>query len=312
MKNKILSMLEVDTNLTYNENKNILYGTYKNYYTYIQAFPAVILINLPVQLSEAYTNKELNLLLTKLTKDYSNIQSAAYNNNSIQIRFEYKTIWKSNSDKILEILNTLIEEVSMNSLRTCCPCCGEIAEITPFLINDMLIPCCDSCKIETKNSIANARESVKQIKSNVIGGIIGAFLGSLIGVALWIVVAQLGYISSLCGAVLTVCTIKGYQLFGGKLDKKGIFLTIVITILMVFVSAYLSFGLDIYNAYKLDANITIFDAIKSVPDFLEYPEASRAFFIDLGLGYLFTLLCAVSQFKHSYKEANYRYKAEEI
>lgn len=52
-------------------------------------------------------------------------------------------------------------------------------------------------------------------RDNVIAGTVGAFLGSLIGVACIVLVNQLGYVSAICGAVMAVCSIKGYTMLGG-------------------------------------------------------------------------------------------------
>jgi hypothetical protein len=154
--------------------------------------------------------------------------------------------------------------------------------------------------------------AVKSQKNNIIAGTVGAFLGSLIGVTLWVVVGLAGYIAAICGLVLSICTIKGYQLFGGKLDKKGMFITILITILMIFASQYLLLSFEVYNEFKVDYGITIFQAIKSIPEFLQEAEVKRSFLADLGVGYLLTLVCTVSQFRISYKQANFKFKAEEL
>ena len=53
-------------------------------------------------------------------------------------------------------------------------------------------------------------------------------------------------------------------------------------------------------------------AKKSVPEFLKDSDVSFDFYKNLGLGYLFTIICAYSQFKHSYKESNFNYTTEEI
>ena len=58
-------------------------------------------------------------------------------------------------------------------------------------------------------------------RENVPAGIVGAFLGSLIGVACAVLIGQLGYVASVSGLVMAVCALKGYELLGGSLTKKG-------------------------------------------------------------------------------------------
>jgi len=312
MKDKFMLTLQQETNLIYVEKNKVLYGRYKEYYTYIQSVGgSALVINFPLKLNETFTINEINLVLSNLCKEYSNIKSATYSDYSVQIRYTYKTNRKVNSDNIVSILNTLVQEASSNCLNNCCPICGEHTEISPFVVNRNLTACCDNCKSQIKNGIAESQESIKQLKSNVITGTIGAFLGSLIGVGLWIVVGLAGYIAAICGLVLAICTIKGYQLFGGKLDKKGIFITIIITVFMVFVSQYLSLTLDIYNELNKHSNITIFKALEMVPKFLVMSKVGSDFYYNLGLGYIFTIMGSFSQFKNSYKQANFKFETEE-
>ena len=313
MKNKILSVLQSETNLTYNTKSNVLFGVYKGYYTYVQAFRKTIIISFPVKLTETYTITEMNSLLISLVKDCQNIKSTAYNNNSqVQIRYEYKTVWKSNANNILNIINKLVESACLNSLTTCCPMCGENNNISPLLVNKTFIPCCHNCNLDTRNNIAESQNAMNNEKNNVLAGIVGAFLGSLIGAILWIVVGLLGYIAAICGLVLAICTIKGYILFGGKLDKKGIAITLLITIFMIYASEYCSLGLDIYNEFKVDYAITVFDAIKAVPDALIDADISRHFYLNLALGYLFTIISSFSLFRQLFNNSKSTVKIQEL
>ena len=51
---------------------------------------------------------------------------------------------------------------------------------------------------------------------------IGAFLGALLGCVLWIIIYRLGYIAGIAGAVIGICAMKGYEMLGKHLDKKGV------------------------------------------------------------------------------------------
>ena len=90
---------------------------------------------------------------------------------------------------------------------------------------------CDNCGFPIKTE--GRRE-------NFIGGIVGAFLGALIGGACIILIGMLGYVASVSGLILAVCTLKGYELLGGKLTGKGI----VICILMMLATPYIDDRID--------------------------------------------------------------------
>ncbi|MFQ8922600.1 MAG: hypothetical protein ACLR60_11950 [Clostridium paraputrificum] len=132
----------------------------------------------------------------------------------------------------------------------------------------------------------------------ILFGVIGAFLGSLVGVILWILLYNFGYIASISGLVMVICAIKGYEKFGGEINKVGMVIILIMTIIMVYIATHLSYGVEIYSTFKIDG-VTIFDGVKSVGMFLdEIPEVKSSFIKDLLMGYLFTLVGTFRTFKN--------------
>lgn len=78
---------------------------------------------------------------------------------------------------------------------------------------------------------------------NMIAGIVGSFLGALVGVVVIIVLDQLGYVAAISGLVMGFCALKGYELLGGKLSKKGVVISVIIMILMIWVGNRASWSL---------------------------------------------------------------------
>ena len=61
------------------------------------------------------------------------------------------------------------------------------------------------------------------VKENVFLGAVGALAGTLIGVICIVITGQLGYVSALCGVVMGVCALRGYQMLGKTLkDPHGV------------------------------------------------------------------------------------------
>ncbi|MBP2623127.1 ECF transporter S component [Streptococcus oricebi] len=86
---------------------------------------------------------------------------------------------------------------------------------------------------------------------HMVAGIVGAFLGSLIGLIVILLVAQMGYVSVAGGIVMGVCTIKGYELLGKKVSKKGLVISILLMIVMTFVAQQLDSAMELLKANKL-------------------------------------------------------------
>ena len=127
-------------------------------------------------------------------------------------------------------------------------------------------------------------------RENVPAGIVGAFLGSLIGVACAVLIGQLGYVASISGLVMAVCALKGYELLGGSLTKKGALISTLLILAMTYLAHRLIWAVAVADAL----NDGIFEAFQEVPDLLDRGIIeSGPYWGDLIMLYLFTLLGAV-------------------
>ena len=83
-------------------------------------------------------------------------------------------------------------------------------------------------------------EEERTRKENIVAGVVGAFLGSLIGVVCTVVIGQLGYVAAISGLIMAVCALKGYELLGGTLSKKGVAVSAVLILAMTWFAHRLS------------------------------------------------------------------------
>ena len=113
------------------------------------------------------------------------------------------------------------------------------------------------------------------VKERVVLGTLGAFGGALIGTICIVILGQFGYIASICGVVMGFCAMGGYQLLGKKMSKKGIIITIVIMLVMVYVSNWISYALAVADVAEVDV----------LTAFLVTPELVSEGFIDAGAYY---------------------------
>ncbi|MBD5170105.1 MAG: hypothetical protein HDT20_08340 [Oscillibacter sp.] len=131
---------------------------------------------------------------------------------------------------------------------------------------------------------------IKQKKENVVGGIVGAFLGSLLGVACIVIVGQMGYVASICGLVMAVCSLKGYELLSGGMSKKGAVISSVVILLMTYLAHQLDWAISVASAWDEG----IFDCFRAIPYLREagYIEGG-SYWGGLAMLYIFTLVGAV-------------------
>lgn len=86
-------------------------------------------------------------------------------------------------------------------------------------------------------------------KSRVIPGILGAFVGSLLGSAVWIAVGLVGFITGLAGLAILGGAAAGYQKLSGHLDRKGMGICLVITVIQVFLADMASYVVILCRAF---------------------------------------------------------------
>lgn len=122
-----------------------------------------------------------------------------------------------------------------------------------------------------------------------VAGLVGAFLGSLLGTIVIVIVSQLGYIAGICGLVMAVCTLKGYELLGGGLSRKGAVISILLTLGMTYVAHQIDWAISIAMELEIDP----FTAFRSIGWLLREGLLDRPIYWgNLCMLYLFVLLGA--------------------
>lgn len=175
-----------------------------------------------------------------------------------------------------------------------CPGCGaNIPDSASF---------CSYCgkKIERLVVESTVNNNIKEVKNeNVFLGLIGGLIGSLAGVASIVLLSRIGFVASIAGLVMAICTIKLYEKFAGSISKKGIIICIVITLLMTLLAENISFAWQVVReldakGYKGDFFDIFFNLYKYMG---EGYFNNSTYFTNLGLVYLFNIIGAFSLFK---------------
>lgn len=108
---------------------------------------------------------------------------------------------------------------------------------------------------------------------------------------------QLGYVASVSGLILAVCTLKGYELLGGQLSTKGI----VISILLILVTPYLADRINWALVIMEEFDVNFATAFPAVHDVIEAADVVGAYVKDLLMLYLFAALGAGSSIHQAIK-----------
>lgn len=152
---------------------------------------------------------------------------------------------------------------------------------------------CDQCGFPVKPMSKN---------ENVIAGTVGALVGAMIGTGCIILFSQLGYIASISGLVLAICTLKGYELLGGKLSGKGIAVSILLMLVTPYMADRIDWAIMIMQAWA-DYGVTFGEAFAIFPELLKDGTVEMGTYIkNLLMIYGFALLGAFSVVRNSLKK----------
>lgn len=132
------------------------------------------------------------------------------------------------------------------------------------------------------------------VSENVFAGIIGAILFALIGGAIHFILYQFGYIAMVCGVIIFVLAYYGYCIFAKVGSVKGVIVALVVSVVIIFATEYLSLAFAVFNTLKKTYDITLFQAIKAVPEVLKSSKVLFNFIFHLAGLYA---ICGVSAFE---------------
>ena len=173
----------------------------------------------------------------------------------------------------------------------CTKCGQEILDTATF---------CEHCGAEVKPAEAVAGEVKKP--ENMVSGIVGALIGAAIGGASIVLLSQMDVIASISGIILAVCTMKGYELLGGKLSTKGI----IVAIILVLVTPYLADRIDwaiLVMQEWADYGVTFGEAFAVIPELVAEGAIEQGAYIkNLLMIYGFAALGAFSTLKNAFKK----------
>ena len=145
---------------------------------------------------------------------------------------------------------------------------------------------------------------VREVKKreNVVTGSVGALIGAILGAGSIILLSQMGYIASISGLILAVCTLKGYELLGGNLSGKGIAISVVLMLVTPYLADRIDWAIILVQEWA-DYGVTFGEAFAVVPLLLEDGSIEMGEYMkNLLMIYGFVLLGAFSTLKNTIKK----------
>lgn len=291
---KQLKNYAVINNMTIEEKNKIVYGCLNGFFVLISETPTMEhLVQLWVKEPKENPTWDIAGHVNQMISKYEYLDSANYQVGCLTAIFKAKG--RKAKKEYMPCMEAFLKEITTYcqsyGFINCCETCGTEDGLDLYQIEGMGHMLCSACYTDFQTQVQGNKTRLKNRgNGNIVGGIIGAILGSLIGVAAWVIIYQLGYISSLAGLVMIVCAFKGFELLGGHLRVPGIIITCIICLVMLLVAEQTCVAIEIYKIFNEYGDISFFDAFKSVPEFMKESEVASAVISDLAVGYLLMIL----------------------
>lgn len=291
-----------ETGLKLDQRSGVLYGTYRGYLLAVCPGSQRGQFNIVTSVCAAGEAPDDNLLREQTRESKACLAGCRaqgyYLTFLVKASMSYK---KTLSEKIPAALEAACQILSAGGYVNCCQDTGSTADLDLYMCGGAAVILGQTAFTHRSQSAVQTQQAQFLKKENLVGGIVGAFLGSLLGMLSIVLVGQLGYVAALCGFVMAACTVKGYELLGGKLTKKGVILGVIFMVIMVYVGNRADWALSIVRqlsdeGYALD----IFTSFQSIPYWLDMEMLDAAsYYGNLAIIYVFTALGAFPTIKNS-------------
>lgn len=311
MLSKKLCKQLLDGNMT--DHKKYISGTCKGFHVTVNTTPNGMY---SFQISAHSENDPENAALRAFLENYKNaapqIQSFNVYPNSITVvstrTFQIKKVPAHMNEAILPIIDFLAENGYVSG---CMECGAQEAPLDFYNINGTHHYLCSDCAAKVEGTLFVRKQEILLHKSKLIPGIVGALLGSLIGCVVYFLIWQLGFIASAAGLVTAVCAFKGYEMLGGVVDKKGVFICIAMIIFSIYFANRLAWAYEAYSVYK-EIGAGFFMCFRVIKEIIKESDLTGEYYTNLVLSYLFTIFGSFQSVKNAFKASTGSYKVKKM
>ena len=287
-----------------------LYGFYNGYYVLIEIQNGSNIIFVNASSSDDPKNERLGQYYQEMKiHDYA-IEGVETFKHAISIQLKLAKTLSESIQQINTYVPLITNYLKNNGYSTGCFSCGTnfATELSPHLINEdsEYIYICDRCAEIIKKRYEDRKEEIRASvqKSNLALGIIGAIGGSLIGGVAWIIFYKYGKVAALAGVLGARFSLQGYKLLGKSVDKKGLFVSLIISMLVIFASHSLYWTWDMYNLGIVDNTIPFYETLFNLGSLLDANGYLRAFCADAFLGLFLAIVSLFPEFKRAFRKLN--------
>ena len=248
-----LSAAAETTGLSFDRERNILYGTFGNY-----AF--AVLVNA--------SNVRYCSILFHVTRDGNPFTAndgkeiAKESNKLLQFAkpsgaapasflVKLEKDEQGTAQRVLDALTFLSTAFSNRGYVNTCESCRQEVATEPCTVGNGLRFLCPDCFESVSASMNDRAHREAETPENVPAGIVGALGGALLGAVVVVIFGRLGYVTALSGLIAAICALKGYELLAKKMSVKGAIISCIAMLAMIYVGHRADWAIEAAQYFTL-------------------------------------------------------------
>ena len=293
MKPEELHAIASELCLQFDEDSRSIYGTQSGYLLFLQETDVKNQFRLcvSVSLNGNPADSEENELVWDEFKSESLPNLSTLSINQYLVSFVVKGAMRKSKtiEKLQTLITDLVAFLETHHFVQVCAYSGQEGPVGLYQLGDSIFLINEESYQLLKSNLQIEVDSYQNQKENVLLGAVGALLGALIGGAVALFIARLGYVAMVAGIVLGICTIKGYEILGRKVSRKGIVISSIWMVITVFLVNQIDLAMEVVAKLGVEfpfafrvVNQLIFSG--DFPDNYFYNLAMLAVFTLVGAG----------------------------
>lgn len=230
----------------------------------------------------------------------------------IEVSSSGNSIWlklrgKGKPEEVEEMASTSIRalagELSYMGLKPGCNFCDSEGPLKAYMVSGTAVKICDDCASRLGELESDGVSERKAGSGSYLTGTLGAASGAVMGAILWILVARLGFVSSLVGLIMAFLAKTGYEMLNGRKGRGKAVIIAVAVFLGVVGAVFTFYPIEIREALGPELPFSFW--LQTV--MIGFVNDSEVFWLimkDLGIGLLFAVLGSYGIVSGILKEAD--------
>ena len=280
MKPEELHAIASELGLQFDEDSRSIYGTRSGYLLFLQETDVKNQFRLcvSVSLNGNPADTEENELIWDEFKSESLPNLSTLSINQYLVSFVVKGAMRKSKtiEKLQTLITDLVAFLETHHFVQVCAYSGQEGPVGLYQLGDSIFLINEESYQLLKSNLQIEVDSYQNQKENVLLGAVALFI------------ARLGYVAMVAGIVLGICTIKGYEILGRKVSRKGIVISSIWMVITVFLVNQIDLAMEVVA--KLGVEFAF--AFRVVNQLIFSGDFPDNYFYNLAMLAVFTLVGA--------------------